>query len=161
MGKVKKSECWYVTCYLYVCLFANMPFIFYLLVKELNQDLYYIKIGLLAIIFIVNLVGVFMLTYHCNDRIQSEKDEIDIKFQQIAQDFKNVRNELEHLSNRSSITNDNMYRTIEMIAETFSDKNCDEPKLKTLKDIINAFLSYEAERQTSPNSEQGQKNNTE
>jgi len=54
-----------------------------------------------------------------------------------------------------------MYRTIEMIAETLSDKNCDEPKLKTLKDIINAFLSYEAERQTSPNSEQGQKNNTE
>lgn len=101
------------------------------------------------------------MTYHCNDRIQSEKDEIDIKFQQIAQDFKNVRNELEHLSNRSSITNDNMYRTIEMIAETLSDKNCDEPKLKTLKDIINAFLSYEAERQTSPNSEQGQKNNTE
>lgn len=40
-----------------------------------------------------------------------------------------------------------MYRTIEIIAETLSDKNCDDPKLKTFKDIINAILSHKAEWQ--------------
>ena len=143
--KKEKKQNTYMFYGLYVCLFANVPLSCFL--NESNYDLSYFKIGLLAIIFFANLVGVITLTYHCNARIQSEKDENDTKLQQIAQEYKNVKNELERLSNRSSITNDNMYRTIEIIAETLSDKNCDDPKLKTLKDIINAILSHKAEWQ--------------
>ncbi len=133
----------YIFYGLYVCLFMNVPLSCFITINESYQ----IKIGILALIFIVNLVGVIALTYHCNARVQSEKNENDTKLQQIAQEYKNVKNELERLSNRSSKTNDNMYRTIEIIAETLSDKNCDDPKLKTFKDIINAILSHKAEWQ--------------
>ena len=145
--KNEKKQNNYMFYGLYVCLFANVPLSCFITINESYQDLSYITIGILAIIFIANLVGVIVLTYHCNARIQSEKNENDTKLQQIVQEFKNVKYELERLSNRSSITNDNMYRTIEIIAETLSDKNCDDPKLKTFKDIINAILSHKAEWQ--------------
>lgn len=165
MEKIKKSTCLNATwCFLFLCLFLNALTISFLIVNGLDQNWHCInwhciKIILLYLLLVTNIVCVILLAKHDNDRILSEKDECVIKLEQVTNEYKTfVRNELKNLSNVSPTNNYSLCKTLEMIIETFNDRDCDESRLKTLKTIIDAVNnSREAENQTISNSEKGQK----
>lgn len=143
------------------CLFANVPLCCLLTIKDFNQDLPWIHIGILVVIFFTNLIGVIMLTNHYNDWIQSEKDEFIVKLEQITDEYKEcVKDEKRCPFNDPYSANYNICKTLEMITETFCDKKSDDARLNTLKTVIEAVInSHEADKQPISNSEQGQKNN--
>lgn len=149
MEKVIKSNCSCVSwCFCYVCLINVLIFCF-LIVKELNQD--WLKIVIYVALFVINLVCVIV----ANIKILSEKDDSNIKLEQVITEYKAfVRSELKCLSNNSFNKDEGLSKTLEMITETFNDKNCDDAKLKTLQVVIDAVIkSHEAERQIKSNSE--------
>lgn len=156
MEKENKSKCSFAVWCLFGCLFANALLLCFLLYNELNQYWPCLKIPVCAILFIANLAGVIMLTIHNNAMAKSEESELNAKLKQITNEYKMfVKNELRCLSNESFIANNNIYKTIEIIAETCSDRNCNDFKLKTLKDVIDAIIkSHEAERQIRSDNEQ-------
>lgn len=88
-------------------------------------------------------------------RLQSK--DIESVLKNIENSYKNLSMDISRCSFcSSSIANDSIYKTIEKIAETFCNKNCDDTKLKTLKEVIDAIIkSYESNR-TLSNSEQSQ-----
>ena len=158
MEKENKSKCSFAVWCLYGCLFANVLLLCLLLYKELNQYWPCLKVYVCAILFIANLFGVIMLTIHINVMVKSEESELNTKLQEITDEYKKfVNKELRRISNESFIANNNIYKTIEIIAETYSDRNCNDFKLETLKEVIDAIIkSHEADRQIKSNSEQSQ-----
>lgn len=143
MNKERKTKSFYVMW----CLFANVPLCCFLTIKDFNQNLSCIQIGILVIIFIINLIGVIMLTNHYNDRIQSEKDDFILKLEHITDEYKEcIKNEKRCPFNDSYSTNYSICKTLEMITETFCDKKSDDARLKTLKTVIEAIInSHEAD----------------
>ena len=151
MEKVKKTKRLNVTwCVLVMCLFLNALIISFLIVNGLDHEWHCIKNIILVIVFVLNCVSVIMLAKHDNERIQSEKDECMIKMEQVTNEYKAfVSNELKNLSNASSTYNYRLSKTLEMIIETFNERDCDDSKLKTLKTVIEAVLnSHETDKKT-------------
>lgn len=151
MEKEKKSKClcamW---CICYACLFNALIFCF-LIIEELNLGCS--KMVIYVALFVINLVCAIMT----NVKVQSEKDDINTKLEQFTCECKGiVRSQLSSLFNDSFNKDVSLSKTLEMITETFDDKNCDDAKLKTLKVVIDAVMkSHEKDQQTLC-SEQGQ-----
>jgi len=93
--------------------------------------------------------------------IKKYLSEIKNLQKQITESYKNLK-ESSILLKNSSDSNDSIYKTIDKVAETFCNKNCDSTKLGTFKEVIEAIIkSYESDRKILSNSEQSQeeKNN--
>lgn len=151
MEKEKKSKCLCATwCICYACLFNALIFCF-LIIEELNLGCS--KMVIYVALFVINLVCAIMT----NVKVQSEKDDINTKLEQFTCECKGiVRSQLSSLFNDSFNKDVSLSKTLEMITETFDDKNCDDAKLKTLKVVIDAVMkSHEKDQQTLC-SEQGQ-----
>lgn len=151
MEKEKKSKCLCATwCICYACFFNALIF-FFLFIGELNLG--WSKMVIYGALFVINIVCAIMT----NVKIQSEKDDINTKLEQLTRECKEfVKSQLSSLSNDSFNKDVSLSKTLEMITETFDDKNCDDAKLKTLKVVIDAVMkSHEKDQQTIC-SEQGQ-----
>lgn len=153
MEKEKESKISYVTWCLYGCLITNALLFGFLIFEELNRDWPYIKLVLFALLLIGNIFGIIILTTHYNAEIQSQRDVFNAKLKWVTDEYKEcVRRELSCFTNDSSNADDSLSKTLEMITETFSNKNCDDSKLNILQEVIDAIIkSREKERQTKTN----------
>ena len=111
------------------------------------------------------LILCICVIYNCCNikKIRLKSEDIESRLKNIEDSYKDISKQMSRCSFCSSaIANDSIYKTIEKVAETFSNKNCDGTKLGTFKEVIEAIIkSYESDRKALSNSEQGQeeKNN--
>jgi hypothetical protein len=94
-----------------------------------------------------------------NKRILSQSKDIESMLKDIENGYKGLSKQISECSykNSSDHRDDGLCKTLEMITITFSNKNCDDSKLKILKEVIDAIIKgREKGRQTNPNSEQDQ-----
>jgi len=117
--------------------------------------------NLCSIVFLIALLVVFIICicilfyfWYLNKKYLSEIKNIQ---EQITESYKSLK-ESSLLLKNSSDSNDGIYKTIEKIVEIFCNKNCNDTKLKTFKDVVDAIIkSYESDRKTLSNSGQSQK----
>ena len=91
-------------------------------------------------------------------KIRLKSEDIESKLKNIEDGYKDISKQMSRCSFCSSaIANDSIYKTIEKVAETFCNKNCDGSKLDTFKEVVDAIIkSYESDRKTLSNSENSQ-----
>lgn len=148
MEKEKTSKFSHVTWCLYGCLITNACLLGFIIFEELNQDWPQIKIILFALLLIENIIGIIILNHHYNTEIQSQRELFNAKLECFTDEYKEcVRRELGCFSNISS--NECLCKTLEMITETFSKRNCDDSTLNILQEVIGAIIKgRERDQQT-------------
>ena len=156
MGKEEKNN---LPC-ICMCLCVSMFLICCLTSKVLNLDWNQCSRIISITLIIVFIICTFMLiSFWCF--IKKYLSEIKNLQKQITESYKNLKESSILLKNSSDL-NDSIYKTIDKVAETFCNKNCDSTKLGTFKEVIEAIIkSYESDRKILSNSEQSQeeKNN--
>lgn len=154
MEKVNKAKCFCVLwCFCYVCLIFNALIFCFLIVKGLDLNWHCICVENIILVFL--LFANFVCVIVTNIKILSEKDDCKIKLEQITTEYKAfVRSK--YLSSDSFNTNDDLCKTLEMITKTFNDKNCDDAKLKILKEVVDAVIKSREKDQQANSCEGGQ-----
>lgn len=98
-----------------------------------------------SILFLICTCMLFKL-WNDNKKNISEIKDIVSSQKQITEKYKDLlKTESCLFYSCSSKANDNLYKTIDKIIEAFSIKNCDDSKLRTLKDIIDTVIKYDAD----------------
>ena len=143
-----------------MCLCVIMLLFCCLTNKVVNLDWNLCSIVFLIILLLGFIICTCILVkfWYCNKKYLSEIKDVQ---KQITESYKSLK-ESSILLKNSSDSNDSIYKSIDKIAETFCNKNCDSTKLGTFKEVIEAIIkSYESDRKALSNSEQGQeeKNN--
>lgn len=143
-----------------MCLCVIMLLFCCLTNKVVNLDWNLCSIVFLIILLLGFIICTCILVkfWYCNKKYLSEIKDVQ---KQITESYKSLK-ESSILLKNSSDSNDSIYKSIDKIAETFCNKNCDSTKLKTFKEVIDAIIkSYESDRKALSNSEQDQeeKNN--
>lgn len=148
-----------------VCLCVIVVFIIGICIYFLKQqfDWCQLLIGASLLIIMIMYICVLYNNWHNIKIMRSKSEAIESSLKSIEGGYKDLSKQISRCSFCSSaIANDSIYKTIEKVAETFSNKNCDGTKLGTFKEVIEAIIkSYESNRKALSNSEQGQeeKNN--
>ena len=127
-------------------------------VVNLYWNLYSIVFLIILLLGFIICTCILVKFWYCNKKYLSEIKDVQ---KQITESYKSLK-ESSILLKNSSDSNDSIYKTIDKVAETFCNKNCDSTKLGTFKEVIEAIIkSYESDRKALSNSEQGQeeKNN--
>ena len=108
---------------------------------------------------LILLIMCICVIYNCCNikKIRLKSEDIESKLKNIEDGYKDISKQMSRCSFCSSaIANDSIYKTIEKIAETFCNKNCDDTKLKTLKEVIDAIIKSYESNGTLSNGEQSQ-----
>lgn len=147
-----------------VCSCAIIVFIIGISVYFLKQHFDWRQLVIGASLLFLLILCICVIYNCCNiKKIRLKSEDIESKLKNIEDGYKDISKQMSRCSFCSSaIANDSIYKTIEKVAETFSNKNCDGTKLGTFKEVIEAIIkSYESDRKALSNSEQGQeeKNN--
>lgn len=147
-----------------VCSCAIIVFIIGISVYFLKQHFDWRQLVIGASLLFLLILCICVIYNCCNiKKIRLKSEDIESRLKNIEDSYKDISKQMSRCSFCSSaIANDSIYKTIEKVAETFSNKNCDGTKLGTFKEVIEAIIkSYESDRKALSNSEQGQeeKNN--
>lgn len=147
-----------------VCSCAIIVFIIGISVYFLKQHFDWRQLVIGASLLFLLILCICVIYNCCNiKKIRLKSEDIESRLKNIEDSYTDISKQMSRCSFCSSaIANDSIYKTIEKVAETFSNKNCDGTKLGTFKEVIEAIIkSYESDRKALSNSEQGQeeKNN--
>lgn len=122
-------------------------------VVNLDWNLYSIVFLIILLLGFIICTCILVKFWYCNKKYLSEIKDVQ---KQITESYKSLK-ESSILLKNSSDSNDSIYKSIDKIAETFCNKNCDSTKLKTFKEVIDAIIkSYESDQRTQSSSEHGQ-----
>lgn len=147
-----------------VCSCAIIVFIIGISVYFLKQHFDWRQLVIGTSLLFLLILCICVIYNCCNiKKIRLKSEDIESRLKNIEDSYKDISKQMSRCSFCSSaIANDSIYKTIEKVAETISNKNCDGTKLGTFKEVIEAIIkSYESDRKALSNSEQGQeeKNN--
>lgn len=102
------------------------------------------------------LILCICVIYNCCNikKIRLKSEDIESRLKNIEDSYKDISKQMSRCSFCSSaIANDSIYKTIEKVAETFCNKNCDGKILETFNKVVDAIIkSYESDRKTLSNS---------
>ena len=117
------------------------------------------KLSIFVCLFIIIALCICILSN--NLRNEKKIQNIESYQKNIEANYKELLKLISRTSlHSSSIENNGLYKSLEMITETFRDKNCDNSKLKILKEIIDTIIKInEADWQIRTNNEQSQERN--
>lgn len=142
-----------------VCLCVIVVSIIGISVYFLKQyfDRCQLLIGASLLIIMIMCICVLCNNWRIIKILRSKSEDIESKLKNIEGGYKDLSKKMSRCSFCStSIANDSIYKTIEKIAETFCNKNCDDTKLKTLKEVIDAIIKSYESNGTLSNGEQSQ-----
>ena len=147
-----------------VCSCAIVVFIIGISVYFLKQHFDWRQLVIGASLLFLLILCICVIYNCCNiKKIRLKSEDIESRLKNIEDSYKDISKQMSRCSFCSSaIANDSIYKTIDKVAETFCNKNCDSTKLGTFKEVIEAIIkSYESDRKTLSNSENSQeeKNN--
>lgn len=157
MEKEKNSNCpcicmcLCVTLFLFCCLTSK--------IVDIDRNLCSNIFFFVFLILLVICTYLLIKDWRDNKRILSQSKDIESMLKDIENGYKGLSKQISECSykNSSDHREDGLCKTLEMITITFSNKNCDDSKLKILKEVIDAIIKgREKGRQTNPNSEQDQ-----
>lgn len=157
MEKEKNSNCLCIcmclcmTMFLFCCLTSK--------IVDIDRNLCSNIFFFVFFILLVFCTYLLIKDWRDNKRILSQSKDIESMLKDIENGYKGLSKQISECSyNKSSDhRDDGLCKTLEMITITFSNKNCDDSKLKILKEVIDAIIKgREKGRQTNPNSEQDQ-----
>lgn len=157
MEKEKNSNCpcicmcLCVTLFLFCCLTSK--------IVDIDRNLCSNIFFFVFLILLVICTYLLIKDWRDNKRILSQSKDIESMLKDIENGYKGLSKQISECSykNSSDHRDDGLCKTLEMITITFSNKNCDDSKLKILKEVIDAIIKgREKGRQTNPNSEQDQ-----
>lgn len=135
----KENDCKYTCICLCVCL-CVITLLSYCLFgcnwcKELK--------GTNVIFLILNIICIFVsiLLFYKNTRILSKTTNIISDLKNITDNYKEIsRHEAKYFYNSIKDNKDDLYKTIEVITKSFSDKCYDESRLRILKELITDII---------------------
>ena len=142
-----------------VCLCVIVVSIIGISVYFLKQHSDWRQLVIGASLLILLIMCICVIYKCCNiKKIRLKSEDIESKLKNIEDGYKDISKQMSRCSFCSSaIANDSIYKTIEKVAETFCNKNCDGSKLNTFKEVVDAIIkSYESDRKTLSNSENSQ-----
>ena len=141
-----------------VCLCVIVVSIIGISVYFLKQHSDWRQLVIEASLLILLIMCICVIYNCCNiKKIRLKSEDIESKLKNIEDGYKDISKQMSRCSFCSSaIANDSIYKTIEKIAETFCNKNCDDTKLKTLKEVIDAIIKSYESNGTLSNGEQSQ-----
>ena len=129
-----------------------------IVVSIIGISVYFLKV--IGASLLILLIMCICVIYNCCNikKIRLKSEDIESKLKNIEDGYKDISKQMSRCSFCSSaIANDSIYKTIEKVAETFCNKNCDGSKLDTFKEVVDAIIkSYESDRKTLSNSENSQ-----
>lgn len=142
-----------------VCLCVIVVFIIGIFIYFLKQHFDWCQLVIGASLLILLIMCICVIYNCCNiKKIRLKSEDIESRLKNIEDSYKDISKQMSRCSFCSSaIANDSIYKTIEKVAETFCNKNCDDSKLKTFNKVVDAIIkSYESDRKILSNSEKSQ-----
>lgn len=140
----KENDCKYTCICLCACLCVTTLLPCYLSGSDWCKELKDTNV----IFLILNIICIFIsiLLIYKNTKIISKKTKIISDLKNITDNYKEIsRREAKCSYNSIKDDRDDLYKTIEVITKSFSDKSFDESKLRTLKELITEIIkSHEA-----------------
>ena len=146
-----------------VCLCVIIMFIIGICVFFLKQyfDWCQLLIGASLLIIMIMCICLLYNNWRNIKIMRSKSENIESWLKNIEGGYKDLSKQMSRYSFCSSaIANDSIYKTIEKVAETFCNKNCDGTKLGTFKEVIEAIIkSYESDRKALLNKKSQEEEN--
>ena len=138
-----------------VCLCVIVVSIIGISVYFLKQHFDWRQLVIGASLLILLIMCICVIYNCCNiKKIRLKSEDIESKLKNIEDGYKDISKQMSRCSFCSSaIANDSIYKTIEKVAETFCNKNCDGSKLNTFKDVVDAISQEEENNGTDTNDE--------
>lgn len=138
-----------------VCSCAIVVFIIGISVYFLKQHFDWRQLVIGASLLFLLILCICVIYNCCNiKKIRLKSEDIESRLKNIEDSYKDISKQMSRCSFCSSaIANDSIYKTIEKVAETFCNKNCDGTILETFNKVVDAIIkSYESDRKTLSNS---------